>query len=536
VETIAFYSYKGGSGRSLALLAFASVLSKAGKNVCLIDFDFEAPGLAYKCGVQEKVRSKRRTFFLKYLSKCVRLLESDPGVIGQTMMSKDMERQMARIQDCCVTSRRAGKHRGWIKVIPVGDAEGSEYWQLVREDLSRIFDFAVPDDRVDKKKQFHIWRSSRYRLHWFHRVKECLAEQIAPDYLLVDARAGLMDRNGICTRLWADRVVCFALPNEESLVGTRIALRDLKTASRFFGMAPLRLYVVVSRLPKGELALSEACDHAVTNAVEYLAEPEAGKKRARSLADVVALTEDPIILLDETRIVGPASDMPDDTLLFRDYMDLFENLVRSEDRAAVARIRSEVTREGKIFQINRQSGDMVNPADRARNVAFRVDTFQNLLSRLGGSLAREEIKHGETAAAALKIADDSLRDAGASCGSNFANRLVDKWHSEGHRLRTEERIREWCAFDSDVGFGVFTCRFSPKQTTKGTITLKNSFIRSVKTKPGVDVVSFMSGYIEGVLTRLAGHAMDVKNITQGPPHARKAVRNLVFSFSPKKRS
>ena len=51
MQTITFYSYKGGVGRSLALANNAYYLSKFGFKVCIIDFDLEAPGLTYKFNV-----------------------------------------------------------------------------------------------------------------------------------------------------------------------------------------------------------------------------------------------------------------------------------------------------------------------------------------------------------------------------------------------------------------------------------------------------------------------------------------------------
>jgi MinD-like ATPase involved in chromosome partitioning or flagellar assembly len=48
METITFYSYKGGSGRSLALATAAVYLAKLGFRVVALDFDLEAPGLHYK--------------------------------------------------------------------------------------------------------------------------------------------------------------------------------------------------------------------------------------------------------------------------------------------------------------------------------------------------------------------------------------------------------------------------------------------------------------------------------------------------------
>jgi len=42
---VTFYSYKGGTGRSMALANIAALLSRRGKRVLAVDFDLEAPGL-----------------------------------------------------------------------------------------------------------------------------------------------------------------------------------------------------------------------------------------------------------------------------------------------------------------------------------------------------------------------------------------------------------------------------------------------------------------------------------------------------------
>ena len=42
---ITFYSYKGGTGRSMALANVAWLLATARKRVLMIDWDLEAPGL-----------------------------------------------------------------------------------------------------------------------------------------------------------------------------------------------------------------------------------------------------------------------------------------------------------------------------------------------------------------------------------------------------------------------------------------------------------------------------------------------------------
>ena len=42
---ITFYSYKGGTGRTMALANVGWILASSGKRVLLVDWDLEAPGL-----------------------------------------------------------------------------------------------------------------------------------------------------------------------------------------------------------------------------------------------------------------------------------------------------------------------------------------------------------------------------------------------------------------------------------------------------------------------------------------------------------
>src|ERR1700680_1364934 len=44
-KIVTFYSYKGGTGRSMALANIAWILASNGKRVIVIDWDLEAPGL-----------------------------------------------------------------------------------------------------------------------------------------------------------------------------------------------------------------------------------------------------------------------------------------------------------------------------------------------------------------------------------------------------------------------------------------------------------------------------------------------------------
>src|SRR5215475_1516326 len=44
-QVVTFYSYKGGTGRTMALANVAWILAANGKKVLVVDWDLEAPGL-----------------------------------------------------------------------------------------------------------------------------------------------------------------------------------------------------------------------------------------------------------------------------------------------------------------------------------------------------------------------------------------------------------------------------------------------------------------------------------------------------------
>ena len=46
-RVVTFYSYKGGVGRTMALVNTAYVLARSGFRVLMVDFDLEAPGMTH---------------------------------------------------------------------------------------------------------------------------------------------------------------------------------------------------------------------------------------------------------------------------------------------------------------------------------------------------------------------------------------------------------------------------------------------------------------------------------------------------------
>lgn len=58
MKVVMFWSYKGGSGRTVAAANSAAALAKLGKRVAIIDLDFEGPGLHHVFGVEQTEQYK----------------------------------------------------------------------------------------------------------------------------------------------------------------------------------------------------------------------------------------------------------------------------------------------------------------------------------------------------------------------------------------------------------------------------------------------------------------------------------------------
>jgi MinD-like ATPase involved in chromosome partitioning or flagellar assembly len=75
MKTLMFYSYKGGSGRTVAAANVAAALTQLGKRVAIIDLDFEAPGLQHVLSAEGTAQFKSGTGVQHYLKSEVDLHE-----------------------------------------------------------------------------------------------------------------------------------------------------------------------------------------------------------------------------------------------------------------------------------------------------------------------------------------------------------------------------------------------------------------------------------------------------------------------------
>jgi tetratricopeptide (TPR) repeat protein len=184
---VAFYSYKGGVGRSLALANAAWSLAARGKRVVLLDLDLEAPGLQ---DVSEfSLRGSRaKKGFLEYAASY--------------------------------------RKRGWCPEI-------TRYVHPCKESpgLGRLW--LMPSGALGATYQEQLGSLSWKRLHpkngtapFIEEFRKALVESFNPDYVLIDSRTGFSDIGGLSTHRLADMVVLVFSLTRTSIEGSVRAYRS----------------------------------------------------------------------------------------------------------------------------------------------------------------------------------------------------------------------------------------------------------------------------------------------------------------------
>jgi hypothetical protein len=224
---------------------------------------------------------------------------------------------------------------GWLRLMPAGPAPNQGYWAAFKElgDRLRLGD---PSGRG-----FMALLDLQARL----------AEELKPDYLLIDARTGVTELGGLATTVLADTVVCMFVANQESLDGTLTVAEALKAAPRLADQKPIRVVPVLSRTA-GKLPEDER----FAGGIKRLLELGEGKDKTT----LFGLPHDDGLGASE-KLVGGERKASAFSPLYKAYLELFQRLfpsgaedaLRVLDRLeAVAGIRGELTssrREGYEF-------------------------------------------------------------------------------------------------------------------------------------------------------------------------------------------
>jgi MinD-like ATPase involved in chromosome partitioning or flagellar assembly len=206
---VTFYSFKGGVGRTMALVNVGAQLAKMGRKVLLVDFDLEAPGLE----TFERLRPPQpHAGIVEYITEYRR-----------TNCAPD-------VRDYVYDAGPVGKKGGQLWVMPAGRRDATYQSALAKIDWIRLY---------REEDGFLLLEDTKAQ--W--------EQEFRPDYVLIDSRTGHTDVEGICTRQLPDAVVVLFFPNEQNLVGLRDVCRRIRGEATSGLEKYIRLHYVMSNVP-----------------------------------------------------------------------------------------------------------------------------------------------------------------------------------------------------------------------------------------------------------------------------------------------
>ncbi len=218
MDTVAFYSYKGGVGRSLLVANTAQFLALSGSKVVVLDLDLEAPGLHQKLGSPDVFHRASHG--------------SLPGAVDMLLGILDGTGKNFGISDVAINIDLPSASKGSLMLIPAGSAPSQKYWETL-EALN--VSLRAP-------------RRSGGLPEAVLELQARIADGLRPEFLLIDSRTGITELGGLATSVLADRVVCLTTTAPESIEGTQVVAKALRAAPRLASQQPLRMDFLVTRV------------------------------------------------------------------------------------------------------------------------------------------------------------------------------------------------------------------------------------------------------------------------------------------------
>jgi tetratricopeptide (TPR) repeat protein len=227
-QIITFYSYKGGTGRSMVLANVAWILASGGKRVLVADWDLEAPGLHryFRPFLLDKELTSSEgiiDFVVDYTDQVL------TPVYGEKPLPIDWYVEHADIRPYTVSLAWSFARGGALDFVPAG-RQGPSYSRRVNS-----FDWQNFYDRMGGGAFLEAARSSMRAYY---------------DYILIDSRTGVSDTAGISTVQLPDKlVVCFTL-NNQSIEGAAAVASSVTQQREGLPIFPIPTRVELSEKDK----------------------------------------------------------------------------------------------------------------------------------------------------------------------------------------------------------------------------------------------------------------------------------------------
>lgn len=191
-QTITFYSYKGGVGRTTALTHVAWILAKRGYKIVAVDLDLEAPSLSTAFHLESNPESGIVDYFYEraYLPEGLQPEIPITKIFGEVT-----------IPDA----------PGRLFVVPAGI--------LNLDYITKIEDIRTTTITETGETLWAVFKKE-------------IQNQLKPDLILVDSRTGINEWAALSLLEVADQVMIFLFPNNQNMQGVDLLLKCLKSIGK----------------------------------------------------------------------------------------------------------------------------------------------------------------------------------------------------------------------------------------------------------------------------------------------------------------
>jgi MinD-like ATPase involved in chromosome partitioning or flagellar assembly len=273
-----FYSYKGGTGRSMALANFAWIVAASGKRVLAIDWDLEAPGLHryFRPFLVDPDLFETDGLIDTFWSFAASAFARAPSAEKRTAL-EDGDATEEALEDA--TRRLDWKFStgGYIDFIGAGRQDGTYSQRVNTFDWKRFYEVGGAHVLTAAKKHLR----TRY------------------DWVLIDSRTGVSDTSGICTIQMPETVVAYFTLNRQSIDGVTAILRSIRAfRSASVDGSAINFFPIATRIENAEAdRLEVARGYARAALLDFL--PKVMQSRQREYWDKMEISYRPAYAFEE---------------------------------------------------------------------------------------------------------------------------------------------------------------------------------------------------------------------------------------------
>jgi len=218
-----FYSYKGGVGRSMAMMNVAYTLASWGRHVLMVDMDLEAPGISGFLSRSEELAAPKGAHpkdVLTLLGEAIAAMRAG-GAAADLPPAANYTRAVA--------ANRLEKLKPRLGLLGRLDVLGPD---LERDYMGRLaalgLQHLTQDELISLSQVLHSYfKAQRFPF------RPLGVEDFEPpidtpyDYVLVDSRTGITEIGGLCVGPLADRLVVVTGLNDQNINGTLAFLKEV---------------------------------------------------------------------------------------------------------------------------------------------------------------------------------------------------------------------------------------------------------------------------------------------------------------------